>query len=92
MNRTAQEKTSALHDLLDTRSRTYESLRSTADISNLTDAPAAGEFAALLREMPVFDLGHLSPTVKRPAIALFLGRSFAERRIANKLAQLGGRF
>lgn len=87
VNRTVQEKASALHDLLHSLGRElYESLRSTADILNLADAPAPGEFSALLREMPVFDLGHLSPTVKRPAIASFLGRSFAERRIANKLA------
>jgi hypothetical protein len=87
VNRTVQEKASALHDLLHSLGRElYETLRSTAEILNLADAPVAGEFSALLREMPVFDLGHLSPTVKRPAVAVFLGRSFAERRIANKLA------
>jgi len=88
VNRTVLEKASALHDLLHSLGlELYEGLRSTADTLNLADAPTVEEFSVLLREMPVFDLGHLSPTVKRPALALFLARSFAERRIANKLAR-----
>jgi GTP-binding protein EngB required for normal cell division len=88
VNRTVQDKASALHDFLHSLGRDlYESLRSTAEILNLADAPAAGEFSSLLREMPVFDLGQINPTVKRPAVTLVFGRSFAERRIANKLAR-----
>jgi hypothetical protein len=88
VNRTVQEKASALHDLLYSLGRElYESLRSTADILNMADAPAAGEFSDLLREMPVFDLGQIIATVKRPAVTLVLGRGFAERRIAKKLAR-----
>jgi GTP-binding protein EngB required for normal cell division len=88
VNRTVQQKASALHDLLHSLGRElYESLSLAADILKIADAPATEEFSALLREMPVFDLGQIIPAVKRPAIALLLGRSFAERRIANKLAK-----
>jgi hypothetical protein len=37
--------------------------------------------------MPVFDVGHISLTVRRPTVALAFGPRFAERRIANKLAR-----
>lgn len=88
MNRTVQEKASALHDLLHSLGRElYDTLRSTSEALKLSDAPTAEEFSTVLREMPVFDLGQIIPTVKRPAVALVLGRSFAERRIANKLAR-----
>jgi GTP-binding protein EngB required for normal cell division/ABC-type transporter Mla subunit MlaD len=88
VNRTIQQKSKALHDLLYSVGRELkESLWSTADTLKLADAPTAEEFSTLIREMPVFDLGKLSLTVKRPAVALLLGRSFAERRIANKLAR-----
>lgn len=38
-------------------------------------------------EMPVFDFGQISLTLRRPAAALLLGRSLAERRISNELAR-----
>jgi GTP-binding protein EngB required for normal cell division len=88
VNRTVQEKADALHDLLySLGGELDESLRSAADTLKLADAPTAEEFSALLREMPVFDVAQINPTVKRPAVALLLGRSFAERRIAKKLAK-----
>jgi hypothetical protein len=88
VNRTVQEKAQALHGLLHSTGRElYDSLRSTADILKLADAPAPEEFSALLREMPVFEVGQLTPAANRPSVALFLGRSFAERRIANKLTR-----
>jgi hypothetical protein len=88
VNQTVQEKTNALHDLLHALGRElYESLRSTAETLKLTDAPTAEEFSALLREMPVFDVRHISLTVRRPTVALVFGPRFAERRIANKLAR-----
>jgi len=91
VNRTVQEKAKALHDLLHVIGRQlYDSLRSSADVLKLTDAPTPEEFSVLLREMPVFDIGQPTPTVKRPAVALLLGSSFAERRIAKKLARSMG--
>ena len=88
VKRTVQEKAKTLHDLLHSTGRElYDSLRSTANLLKLADAPTAEEFSALLREMPVFDVGPMTPTMKRPAMALILGRRFAERRIANKLAR-----
>jgi GTP-binding protein EngB required for normal cell division len=88
VNQAVQEKTKALHDLLYSLGRELrESLRSTADTLKLADAPAAEEFSTLLREMPVFDLGKIPLAVERPVVALFLGRNFAERRIANTLAR-----
>jgi GTP-binding protein EngB required for normal cell division len=91
VNHTLQEKAKALHDLLYSLGRElHESLRSTADALKLADAPSAEEFSTLLREMPVFDLGNIPLSIKRPVVALLLGPSFAERRIANKLARLIG--
>jgi len=87
VNQTVQEQTKILHDLLGSLGHElYQRLRSTADTLRLADAPAAEEFSGLLREMPVLDLGQITLRLGRPAIALLLGRSFAERRIANKLA------
>jgi GTP-binding protein EngB required for normal cell division len=87
VNQTVQEQAKVLHDLLGSLGHElYERLRSTADTLKLADAPAAEEFSGLLREMPVLDLGQITLRLGRPALALLLGRSFAERRIANKLA------
>ena len=87
VNQTVQEQAKVLHDLLSSLAHElYERLSSTADTLKLADAPAAEEFSGLLREMPVLDLGQITLRLGRPAIALLLGRSFAERRIANKLA------
>jgi hypothetical protein len=87
VNQTVQDKAKALHELLGSLSRElYESLRSTADTLRLADAPSAEEFSGMLREMPVLDLGQIALSFGRPATALLLGRTFAERRIANKLA------
>jgi GTP-binding protein EngB required for normal cell division len=91
VNQTVQEKVKALHDLLQSLGRElYESLRLTAETLKLSDAPIAEEFSALLREMPVFDLGQITLTVRRPIVALLFGSSFAERQIANKLARSVG--
>jgi GTP-binding protein EngB required for normal cell division len=87
VNQTVQEQAKVLHDLLGSLGHElYQRLCSTADTLKLADAPAAEEFSGLLREMPVLDLGQITLRLDRPAIALLLGRSFAERRIANKLA------
>jgi GTP-binding protein EngB required for normal cell division len=87
VNQTVQDKAKVLHELLGSLSRElYECLRSTADTLKLADVPSAEEFSGMLREMPVVDLGQITLSLGRPAIALLLGRPFAERRVANKLA------
>jgi GTP-binding protein EngB required for normal cell division len=87
VNQTVQEKAKVLHVLLSSLSQElYQSLRSTADTVRLADAPSAEEFSGLLREMPVLDVGQVALNLRRPAVAFVLGRTFAERRIANKLA------
>ena len=87
VNQTVQDNAKVLHQLLGSLSRElYESLRSTADTLRLADTPSAEEFSGMLREMPVLDLGQITLFFGRPATALLLGRTFAERRIANKLA------
>jgi hypothetical protein len=88
VRQTVQEEVKVLHDVLDSTSHAlYESLTSTADSLKLADAPSATEFSGLLRDMPVFDLGQITLDLRRPAMALLLGRSFAQRRIANQLAE-----
>jgi GTP-binding protein EngB required for normal cell division len=92
VTRIIQEKAKALHDLLySLNGELHGSLRSAADTLNLAGAPAVEEFSSVLREMPVFDLGKIPLTLERPSLALFLGRNFAERRIANELARSIGR-
>jgi GTP-binding protein EngB required for normal cell division/ABC-type transporter Mla subunit MlaD len=88
VNQTVQEKAKVLHELLGSLSgELCESLRSTADTLRLADTPSAEEFSGMLREMPVLDLGQITLSLGRPATEILLGRAFAERRIANKLAR-----
>jgi hypothetical protein len=87
VNETVQDKAKALHELLGSLSRElYENLRSTADTLRLADTPFAEEFSGMLPEMPVLDLGQITLSFGRAATALLLCRTFAEWRIANRLA------
>ena len=50
-----------------------ETLQSAAKVLEITDVPAEEEFASVLREMPVFDLGQLT-FQPATASAAYIGR------------------
>lgn len=93
VNQQVQEKAKFLYDLLSSLvDELHDTLRRTAETLKLADPPAAEEFSGFLREMPVFDLGQITIAVRRLAIWRFpgrniMGRTIAERSIANKLAR-----
>ena len=68
----------------------HQTLQGAADMLSLADAPTAEEFSSYLREMPVFDPGRIPVRMTRSAMVSFLGRRFAERWTAWRLARFIG--
>jgi hypothetical protein len=86
ITRTVQEQTETLRQRMDVLAhKLNETLQSAAKVLEITDVPAEEEFAGVLREMPVFDLGQLTFHLRPPALFTLLGRkaseSFATRRL-----------
>ena len=91
LERTVREKSGALCDVVSALSEElHRTLLWTADTLSLADRPTAEEFSAYLREMPVFDLGPIRLPLTRLAMVSFLGRRFAERWTARRLARFIG--
>jgi GTP-binding protein EngB required for normal cell division len=91
VNRTVREKSGHLCDVVSALSEElHQTLLWTADTLSLVDAPTAEEFSSYLREMPVFDLGRIPLGMTRPAIVFLLGRGFAQRWTARRLARFVG--
>ncbi|HXW89617.1 MAG TPA: dynamin family protein [Terriglobales bacterium] len=83
------EKSRQLHDVFSAlRDELHGTLQRTAQALRLDDVPTSEEFSGCLREMPVLDLGRISVRSTRPAVACLLGRRFAERRTAQRLARV----
>jgi GTP-binding protein EngB required for normal cell division len=81
-----QTKVKALQDALSSLAQHLTGvLNETAQKLQLADAPALGELAALLREMPAFDPSPFRTQLPRPAVAGFLGRRFAQRAAQRQL-------
>jgi len=68
----------------------HQTLQGAADMLSLADAPTAEEFSSYLREMPVFDPGRIPVRMTHSAMVSFLGRRFAERWTAWRLARFIG--
>ncbi len=67
-----------------------ETLQSAANVLEMSDVPAEEEFASVLREMPVFDLGQLTFSLRRPALLTLLGRKTSELFVTKRLTVLIG--
>jgi GTP-binding protein EngB required for normal cell division len=86
VTRTVQEQTEILRQRMAVLAhKLNETLQSAAKVLEITDVPAEEEFASVLREMPVFDLGQLTFHLRRSALLRLLGRkasqSFATKRL-----------
>jgi len=89
VHQVVREKSRQLHDVVSVLSNElHGTLQRTAHTLRLDDVPTSEEFSGCLREMPVLDLGSISVRLNRPAMASWLGRRFAERRTAQRLARL----
>lgn len=84
--RTVQEKTEMLRRFMAALAHElHESLESTGQVLEMKDGPSEEEFSNLLREMPAFDLGEISFSMKRPLLFLLLGHGASEFVVANRL-------
>jgi GTP-binding protein EngB required for normal cell division len=91
VTRTIQEQTEALRRRMDVLAhKLNETLQSAAKVLEISDVPAEEEFASVLREMPAFDLGHLTFRLQRPSLLTLLGRKVAESFVTKRLTALIG--
>jgi GTP-binding protein EngB required for normal cell division len=65
-------------------------LQESARALDLADAPAAGELASVLREMPPFDTASLQLTLSRPALARLLGGTMEQHAAERQIRQQVG--
>ena len=89
VTRTVQEQTEALRLRIDVLAhKLHETLQSAAKVLEISDVPAEEEFASVLREMPVFDLGQLTFHLRRPVLLPLLGRRVSESFVTKRLTGL----
>jgi GTP-binding protein EngB required for normal cell division len=91
VTRTVQEQTETLRQRLDVLiHKLNETLQLAAKVLEITDVPAEEEFASVLREMPVFDLGELTFHLRRSTLLTLLGRKASESFATKRLTALIG--
>lgn len=91
ISKLVKQWTGALLNLLENSARDItRDLETAAQVLEISDKPAHGEFASLLREMPVLELDELSLQVSRPTLASILGRRFAMRTLARRMEEQAG--
>ena len=91
ITRTVQEQSEALRRRMDVLAhKLTETLQSAAQVLEMSDVPAEEEFASVLREMPVFDLGQLTFHLRRPTLIALLGRKVSESFVTKRLTALIG--
>jgi GTP-binding protein EngB required for normal cell division len=91
VTRTVQEQTEALRRQMDVLAhKLNETLQSAAKVLEITDVPEDEEFTSVLREMPVFDLGQLTFSLRRPALLTLVGRRMSESFVTKRLTGLIG--
>jgi GTP-binding protein EngB required for normal cell division len=91
VTRTVQEQSEALRRRMDVLAhKITETLQSAAKVLEMSDVPAEEEFASVLREMPVFDLGQLTFHLRRPALLALLGRKMSESFVTKRLTGVIG--
>jgi GTP-binding protein EngB required for normal cell division len=91
VTRTVREQTETLRQRMDVLAhKLNETLQSAAKVLEMSDVPAEEEFASVLREMPVFDLGQLTFGLRRPALFTLVGRKMSESFVTKRLTGLIG--
>jgi len=81
-----QEQTDSLRRRMEAMShKLHETLRATAKVLEVEDAPAEQEFSALVREMPSFDLGAMDVRLPRPVVVSLLGTNLSTSLVAKRL-------
>jgi len=91
VTRTVQEQSEALRRRMDVLAHKLTgTLQLAARVLEITDVPAEEEFASVLREMPVFDPGQLTFSLRRPALLISLGRRMSESFVTKRLTALIG--
>jgi GTP-binding protein EngB required for normal cell division len=91
MTRTVQAQAEALRRQMDVLAhKLTETLQSAAKVLEMSDVPTEEEFASVLREMPVFDLGQLTFGLRRPALVTLVGRKMSESFVTKRLTGLIG--
>ena len=65
-----------------------ERLKWTSQALDMADTPSEEEFSTLLREMPAFDFGQVTLNLKRPWLALHLGRKAGRLILMKRLTRL----
>lgn len=91
VTRTVQEQTDALRRQMEVLAhKLNETLQSAAKVLEITDVPPEEEFARVLREMPVFDLGPLNFHLRRPALLRLVDRKMSESFVTKRLTVLIG--
>jgi GTP-binding protein EngB required for normal cell division len=65
----------------------HQILVSCAEILNTSDVPDLFEFVELIRDMPLYDPGHLEFCFSFPALSSILGQSHLEKGIKNQLKE-----
>ncbi|MGA8732732.1 MAG: dynamin family protein [Terriglobales bacterium] len=88
---TVQEQTESLRRRMDAMAhKVHETLRATAKVLEVEDAPGEQEFAGVVREMPAFDPGELSVHLKRPLLFSLLGERISRSIVTERLAGMIG--
>lgn len=88
---TVQEQSDALRRRIEALShKLYETLRATAKVLGIEDAPTEQEFSNAVREMPAFDLGQLNISLKRPLFLALLGEKAYGSIVAKRLMRIMG--
>jgi GTP-binding protein EngB required for normal cell division len=91
VTRTVQEQSEALRRRMDVLAHKLTgTLQLAARVLEITDVPAEEEFASVLREMPVFDPGQLTFSLRRPSLLISLGRRMSESFVTKRLTALIG--
>jgi GTP-binding protein EngB required for normal cell division len=91
VTRTVREQSEALRRRMDVLAHKLTgTLQLAATVLEMSDVPAEEEFASVLREMPVFDPGQLTFSLRRPALLISLGRRMSESFVTKRLTALIG--
>jgi hypothetical protein len=89
VTRTVQEQSEALLRRMNVLAhKLHETIQAAAKVLEISDVPAAEEFASVLREVPVFDLGQLTFSLRRPVLLTLVGKRMSESFVTKRLKGL----
>lgn len=91
VTQTIQDQTEDLRRRMDALAhKLNETLRVTAKMLEIEDAPGEQEFSSMLREMPAFDPGQLTIDINRPPLLMLLGRKLSGSVVTKRLVGMIG--